>query len=187
MKLASSTDGIIEYEATHFGSQMRGNLVLAKYGGSLYRVILSPDGRSVIPASDPAINLGGQDSLSIAQAPDGTIISANYNQNNLFYYAPIEPATSQMSIKSVFPRRGALAGGSTLHIYGVNFATGTPTVTVGGKQCTGAVRKSATKISCTLPLGTKGAVDVTVTTGTSTSTMPKGYRYILGKPENPRC
>jgi len=186
MKLASSTDGIIEYEATHFGNQMRGNLVVAKYGGSLYRIILSPDGRSVVPASDPAIKIGGADSLSIVQAPDGTIISANYKMNNLFYYEPVEAATSQMSIKSVFPRRGALAGGSTLSIYGVNFS-GTPTVTVGGKQCSNVSRKSSTKITCTLPLGSKGAADVTVTIGTSTSTMAKGYRYILGKPENPRC
>jgi len=186
MKLSSSTDGIIEYQSTHFNSQMRGNLIVAKYGGQLSRIILSPDGKSVIPSSDPAIGLGGTSSLDITLAPDGTIISARFKQNDLYYYEPIEPPSSALTIYSVFPRRGGLAGGSKLSIYGANF-TGALSVTIGGKNCSGVVVVSSKKITCTIPLGGLGAADVTVTGGAGTSTMTKAYRYITGTPENPAC
>jgi len=186
MKLPSSTDGIIEYEAAHFDNQMRGNLIVAKYNQGLSRIILAPGGRSVLPASIPEIKIGGQGSLSIAQAPDGTIVSARFNDLDLWCFEPIEPATSKMSIKSCFPRRGGLAGGTRLNIYGVNFS-GTPTVTVGGKVCSSPIVVSSKKITCVLPLGSIGAVDVTVATGADTSAMTNGYRYIRGRPENPRC
>jgi len=186
MTLPSSTDGIIEFEGTHFANQMRGNLVVAKYNQGLSRIILAPDGRSVVPGSIPEIKIGGDGSLAIVQAPDGTIISAGYNDFDIWTLAPKEAATSTMSIKSVFPRRGGRAGGSKLNIYGVNFS-GSVSVTVGGNSCTNPVLVSSTKITCTLPLGVLGAADVTVVTGTESNTMPKAYRYILGTPANPKC
>lgn len=186
MKLDSSTDGIIEYQSTHFNSQMRGNLIVAKYKGALSRIILSADGKSVIPSSNPAIGLGGDETLDIALAPDGTIISARFTQNDLEYYEPIEPASSDLTIYSVFPRRGGLAGGSKLSIYGVNFA-GALTVTIGGKNCSGVAVVSSKKITCNIPLGNLGAADVTVTGGAGTDTMTKAYRYITGTPKNPAC
>jgi len=186
MKLASSSDGIIEYQSTHFNSQMRGNLIVAKYKGQLFRIILSPDGKSVVPSSNPAIGLGGDDSLDIALAPDGTIIDARFKQNVLYYYEPIEPPSSALTIYSVFPRRGGLAGGTQLSIYGANFA-GALTVTIGGKNCSGVDLVSPKKITCTIPLGNLGAADVTVTGGAGTYTMTKAYRYITGTPENPAC
>ena len=53
----SSTDGLIEFHGDHFEKQLRGNLIAAKYQGSLLRIILTPNGRGVIPQSDPAILL----------------------------------------------------------------------------------------------------------------------------------
>jgi IPT/TIG domain/Glucose / Sorbosone dehydrogenase len=182
MKLASSTDGIIEFESDHFNGQMRGDLILSKYTDGFFRVILSPDGETVNRSSDPAIPLVGDNGLALTQAPDGSLIDARYTTNNCYFFKPIEATSTTLDIKSVFPRRGSVAGGSKLWIFGVNFAGGTPVVTVGGKACTGVVLMSAKKIECTLPVGTVGNKDVVVTIGAKKDTFANGYRYITGKP-----
>jgi IPT/TIG domain len=181
VKLASSTNGIIEFESDHFNGQLRGDLILSKYKDGLFRVILSDDGETVNPISDPVIAVDGDDGLAVTQAPDGSMIDARYEANACFTFQPDEPASTKMDIKTVFPRRGALAGGGKLMIFGDNFG-GAPTVTVGGKPCTGAVRVSAKKIECTLPTGRLGRADVVVTIGAASDTYEKGYRYITGRP-----
>ena len=80
-----------------------------------------------------------------------------------------------------FEWTGNLAGGRKLHSYGVNFKVGTVAVTLGGKVCGGAMVVSNNHIECTLPLGTLGAKDVVVTTGSVSDTF-SGYRYFTGKP-----
>jgi Glucose / Sorbosone dehydrogenase/IPT/TIG domain len=180
LKLASSTDGLIEFESDHFSGQLRGNLILSKYKDGLYRVILLDDG-TVNVNSDPAIELIGDDGLDVTQAPDGSLMDARYETSSVFFYKPDEAATTKMDVKTVFPRRGGLAGGSKLMIFGVNF-DGAPVVTVGGKVCTNPVRVSTKKIECILPAGVLGRADVVVTIGAATDTYAKGYRYITGRP-----
>ena len=186
LKLGSSTDGIIEFQSDHFNGQMRGNLVVAKYGGAIYRIVLSASGESVLQFSDPAIKLGGDENLDLTQAPDGTIVSARYPANDIWYYKPVEPASSTVTIKSVFPRRGGLAGGQTLSIYGENF-NGSPTAKVGNMNCPDVVVVSSKKITCTIPMGTLGTKDVSVTVGGNTDVMVGAFRYITGVPSNPQC
>ena len=187
MKLSSSTNGIIEFQGSHFGNQMRGDLIAAKYRSALFRIILSTDGRSVIPSSNPAIKLAGDENLDITQAPDGTIISARYTSNDIYYYEPKEPSSSVLAIKSIFPRRGGLAGGSKLSIYGANFGNGGATVTIGGNNCGNVVVHTGQKITCTLPLGVLGLADVSVTVGSKMATMAKAYKYISGVPSKSQC
>ena len=120
--VSSSTDGIIEYQADHFDGQLRGNLIVAKYGGGLKRVILTPDGLGVIPESDPALNVVGDGGLFVTQAPDGSLIEIRYPQNTVFYHKPSEAPITALKVTSVFPRRGGLAGGTKLSVYGVNLS-----------------------------------------------------------------
>jgi Glucose / Sorbosone dehydrogenase/IPT/TIG domain len=181
LKLASSTDGLIEFESDHFNGQLRGDLILSKYKDGLYRVILSDDG-TVNVNSVPAIELIGDDGLDVTQAPDGSLMDARYEANAVFFFKPDEAPTTKMDVKTVFPRRGGLAGGSKLMIFGVNFDGGTPIVTVGGNACTNAVQVSTKKIECTLPAGIVGRADVVVTIGAASDTYVKGYRYITGRP-----
>lgn len=181
----SSAVGIIEFQTDHFDGQLRGDLIYCKYKKSLYRVILTEDGRGVIPQSIPPIKLVGNNCLDVTQAPDGRLVDARYLTGALFYYKPNEPSTSAMKVKGVFPRRGSVAGGSNLHIFGVNFGSSnnssTLYVTVGGSQCP-VVSNTSTKIVCTLPEGS-GTVDVVVSTASETSTFKAGYRYITGRPK----
>lgn len=179
----SSTDGIIEWETNHFFGQLRGNLIMSKYTQGMFRVILTPDGTAVIPESNPALPFIGNGGLNVAQSPSGTLIEVRLPDNALWFHKPLEPAITQLYVNGVFPSRGGQAGGNTLKVYGVNFNSGIPTVSVGGKLCpTSSI--TATLILCTLPGGV-GAVDVVVTTATESSTLKNGYRYITGLPAVP--
>lgn len=183
MHLDSSTDGLIEFQSDHFGGQLRGDLILSKFKDGLRRVILNKDGTGVHASlNNNAIHLQGDDGLDITQAPNGVLIDARFDVDSCYFFAPIEPFTTTMEIKSVFPRRGPYKGGSKISIYGVNFANTSPlSVSVGGKPCTGAVRISAGKIQCTLPMHAPGStVDINVTLGTKTDSFLRGYRYIKG-------
>ena len=185
LKTTSSTDGLIEFSSDHFNRQLRGNLIAAKYQGSLYRIVLAPDGKSVIPQSDPYIELTEDvDALDVTQAPDGTLISTSLDRNALYFHKPIEAPTTQLRVLSVFPQRGGQGGGNNLQIYGVNFNNPT-TVTVGGRNCA-VTSFLTTKIVCTMPGGT-GTVDIVVEGGNKQSyTFQRGYRYVTGLPNTPQ-
>jgi hypothetical protein len=182
MELDSSTDGIIEFESDHFSGQLRGDIIVSKFKDGLRRIILNESGTGVHSSLDGEIKLQGDDGLDIAQAPNGVLVDARFDVNSCYFFEPIEPASTVMEIKAVFPRRGLFKGGSKISIYGVNFATtAAPLVTVGGKSCAGAVRLSSSKIQCTLPANLAGStVDINVTIGTATDTFSRGYRYIKG-------
>jgi len=110
-------------------------------------------------------------------------VDTRYLTGAVYAYTPSEAATSALVVKGVFPRRGPVAGGSTLKIYGINFDPATTTsVTVGGSSCPVVSVVSSNKIVCTLP-GGSGTVDVVVSTASESSTFERGYRYITGLPE----
>jgi Glucose / Sorbosone dehydrogenase/IPT/TIG domain len=177
----SSTDGLIEFHGDHFDKQLRGNLIAAKYQGSLLRIILTPDGKGVIPQSDPAILLTPDvDALDVTQAPDGTLISTSLDQNALYFHKPIEVPTTKIQVKSCYPRRGGRVGGNTLTIFGVNFQNVT-NVFAGTRECT-ITMKAISKVGCTMPGGT-GTVDIIVSGSDGTSyNFERGYRYVTGLP-----
>ena len=160
--------------------QLRGNLIYSKYTQKLFRVILRADGMGVIAQSNPPVGLVGGKGLGVTQAPDGSLVQVQYSVNQLWVFIPVEAATSEVKVNSVFPRRGSVAGGSTLTIYGKNLvkASVQPTVSVGSFPCS-VVSATATKIKCTLPGGT-GLVDVSVSVGAESYTFKKGYRFITG-------
>lgn len=183
---ASSSGAIIEFESDAFGGQLRGNLIWSQYGARLQRLILRPDGLGVIPQSNPPLKLTGENNehigdkgLGLTQAPDGSLVEVRFPANVLWVHEPDEPATTDLTVRAVFPRRGGQAGGSTLTIYGVNLnKNGNPTVTVGGSACP-VTSVAAKKIKCTLP-GGSGTVDVIVTSGADSYTYLRGYRFVAG-------
>ncbi len=176
--LESSTDGIIEFQSDHFFGQLRGNLILGRYKGGLYRAELSSDGRSVLRNPSMFNKNGG---LTLTQGPDGTLFVVKNDEGKVIYLSPDESVASLgVDVKSVFPRRGPQEGGSLLTIYGDKLdALGRPTVTVGGKVCPLSGPVSASKLTCRLPSGT-GTVDIVVSSGEQSDTFERGYRYIRG-------
>jgi IPT/TIG domain len=151
-----------------------------KYKDGLFRIILSPDGNKVLKQSDPPIPLVGDNTLSVTQAPDGSLIDTRYLANSIFIHKPIQVPTKNLTVYGVFPRRGSVAGGYNLYIHGINFEKGTPSVTVGGKSCP-VQSNISRRIVCVIKGGT-GNVDVVVKIGKESSTFARGFRYITGLP-----
>jgi hypothetical protein len=119
--------------------------------------------------------------IGVAQGPDGALYVARNEVAEVVYHVPVEEASLDLEVKSVFPRRGPINGGSSLILHGENLNKfGNPTVTVGGKSCPLRGPISATMIKCVLPGGT-GKADVVVTSGAQTATFVDGYRYITGR------
>lgn len=177
LSLTSSTNGIIEYEADHFGGQLRGNLIASKYTDGLFRIVLTPDGQSVIPQSDPALPLVGDDGLDVTQAPDGSLVEVRIATKNIFIHKPNEASTTELRVNAVYPRRGGNAGGYLLSVYGVNFSANAAVI-IGGNSCSIQTITSS-MITCTAP-GGQGVVDIVVTGTAGTYTFKRGFRYITG-------
>lgn len=87
------------------------------------------------------------------------------------------PPPAPPTLTVVAPPGGTSLGGTALTLTGTNFAAGA-TVTVGGTAATGIVLVDPTTITCVTPPGTPGAaVDVAVTTGGETPTLPGAFAY----------
>ncbi|MDB5313637.1 MAG: hypothetical protein JWO38_7839, partial [Gemmataceae bacterium] len=82
------------------------------------------------------------------------------------------------TIVAVSPASGPLAGGTTVTITGTNF-TGATGVKFGTVAATSFTVNSATSITATVPAGTAGVVDVSVTTaaGTTTTSTTDQFTY----------
>lgn len=189
--LPASSNGLCEFETEHFAGQLRGNLIVARWKGEIYNVKLTNNGLSTekgVSKVPPVLVEEG--ALDIVQGPDGTLFTAAHSKNAIQFYAPDEvPDSTSLKIKSVFPRRGPVEGGSTLTIYGDNLylTSGVPSVTVGGNLCQVFNPTSDAKITCTLPSSsTPGTVDVVVTTGLRSDILQGVYRYISGESEGTR-
>jgi len=180
--LPASSNGIVEFQGSHFGGQLRGNLVIAKYKGELYRVVLTPDGSAVVPETNPPVVMHSDSGLDLTQGPDGKLYFVRYKGGKVRFLGPNEDASPVMVVKSVFPRRGPQAGGSILSVYGERFiGSGQTTVSVGGTPCVPVLSVSSTMITCVLPGGSPGTVaDILVTNGSEAATFAAGYRYISG-------
>ena len=110
------------------------------------------------------------------------MVDARYLIGAVYAYIADEATTSALVVKGVFPRRGSVAGGSLLKIFGENFDNDEiASVTVGGSACS-VVSVAASTIVCTLP-GGSGTADIVVeNSGGEASTFERGYRYITGLP-----
>jgi len=165
---------------------MRGNLLIAKYKGDMYRAILNEDGTSLVPETNPPVLMHSDSGLDLTQGPDSKLYFVRYKAGLVRYLAPDEAPSSSMVIESVFPRRGSQLGGTVLNVYGQHLlgATASTTVSVGGKPCVPVLSVSPTLVRCILPSGTPGtAADILVTNGSEAATFSAGYRYITGLPK----
>jgi IPT/TIG domain/Glucose / Sorbosone dehydrogenase len=188
VNIPSAMGGVTEFDGNHFNGQLRHNLITCKYTDGLFRIVLTPDGREVVPESDPILSLQGDSGLDITQAPNGVLIQTRLPTEDLTLFVPIEVDNGELEVKSVFPRRGGEAGGNKLDIYGTHFDLGgvdntTLSVMLGGSACL-VTSMTPTKIVCIIPGGEKGTVNLTVTNGNYSSSFNRAYRYITGIPQN---
>ena len=175
-RIASSSDGIDEYRATTFNSEMRGNLLVSHWKGVLYRVVLASDGQSVQSVNNLANTLG----LTSLAGPGGVILSMDYSNNKIVLIRPVDSAATSMVAYDIFPWRGRADGTVLFVIGGAGFGTlsGT-TVTIGGTQAT-LTSVSATRIKGLIPANgapSTQLLDVVVQSSGKTSTISQAFRY----------
>ncbi|HEU5323884.1 MAG TPA: PQQ-dependent sugar dehydrogenase, partial [Methylomirabilota bacterium] len=149
--LAASSNGLAEYTAGAFEGQMQGDLLYVNWNSSeLRRVRLSADGRSV--AEDTLLASGLGQALDVAVGPDGTVYVAEYAGNKVTFFKPDETPVSSITVASVQPSGGPLAGGQAVTITGTNFTTSADTaVTIDGVALIGAVVQNSTTITGVTP------------------------------------
>ena len=175
-----SADGIIEYEADFFDQQMRHNLIVSRYKNGLYRAVLSPNGKIIVPDTIPLIPLVGAAGLDVTMAPNGNLIEVRLSSNSLGLHVAKETAVPVLQVKAVFPRRGGQAGGTKLTLYGINLGSNTSTTVTVGRQSCPIIFTTPTTLECIVPGGSIGTVDITVNGIAGTYTFQRGYRYIAG-------
>jgi hypothetical protein len=123
----------------------------------------------------------------LGKAPDGS----NYNQvinGDLYWYQQewsnetggcqqrLAKAAQPPTVTRVSPKTGPSAGGTSVTITGTNFSA-PATVTFGATAGTEVTVDSSTSITVVSPAGTKGAVNVVVTTSAGSSAINKKDRF----------
>ena len=103
---------------------------------------------------------------------DAGALTSQTSPSDVFTYDPVP------TVSSVAASAGPVAGGGTVTITGSGFVAGA-TVNFGGTAATNVTVASPTQITATVPAGSAGTVDVTVTTpgGTSTKTSADQFTY----------
>ncbi|BCY13716.1 IPT/TIG domain-containing protein [Actinoplanes sp. L3-i22] len=107
-----------------------------------------------------------------AGAADVVVTSPNGTDTKTGAYTYLATPT----VTSVSPVGGPLVGGGTLTITGTGL-TGTSAVSIGGAPCTSVVVVSPTSVTCVIPPGIAGAVNVVATAPGGTATRLAGYTY----------
>ncbi|MEL7509558.1 MAG: carbohydrate-binding domain-containing protein [Cyanobacteria bacterium J06554_1] len=127
---AGSTNGIDEYRATTFDSQLRGNLLAQRFGAKkqLYSIDLSADGQQVDSIVDLNVvaNVTGENDfvangLDVVTGPGGVIIGADFNPDEIHVAIPVDPTVTDPTAYDIFPWRAPAQSGADFIIGGVNF------------------------------------------------------------------
>ncbi len=172
----ASTNGIEEYRSRAFGGAMRGELLLARLSGELYRAKVTNSGTTL-----GAFGVVGNYSfLDVVMGPGGAILGTDYYGGGVRVAKPINPVAAAVEALDISPARARAVGGTPFVIGGVGFA-GTTTVSIGGASAT-VTSVSPTRIRGTIPAQaapTGALLDVSVTSNGMTSLLPKAFRYVF--------
>jgi len=178
--IPSSSNGFVEYTAGAFDSGIQGDLIYTGWNQSdLHRLRLSPNGLTVM--EDVTLATGLLNALDVAMSPDGTLFVAEQGGNKITYFRPDETPVTSVSIASISPAGGPLAGGQPVTITGTNFTiSADTTAAIGGAPLANIVVHNATTMTAVTPSGTLGIKDVTVTNSVGSGTKPGAYNYSAG-------
>lgn len=174
----SSTNGIDEYRATTFESQLLGNLITQQYNGSVFSVTLSPNGTQVIK-NEPLTGIA--DGLDIVTAPGGALVGIDLVDNRVTVATPNDPVGTVVTAYDIFPWRAPAVGGNRFVIGGQNFGSlNNTTVTIGGQpvQLTQVTNNQIVGILPTLPAGQ--FLDVVVSSNGQTSELKQAFLPLSG-------
>ncbi len=151
------------------GSNFTGASAVTIDGVNMPGFYVNADGS--ITALTPNLAAGTYDVRVTTPSGTSNVVTADeFTVTNVTASAP--------AVTSIDLSTGSTAGGMTVNVYGTNFS-GATTVDFGGNSAT-FVTNSDTWITATVPAGTAGTVDITVTTnnGTSTTSGADEFTYL---------
>lgn len=162
----SSTDGIVEYHARTFDSQLKGELLLTKFAtqdseGKVFRVRLSQDGTNVVSGPDELFSMSG---LSVEISPYGDIVSPRVFGKRIVVLSAKRSFNRLVpTFLAVTPFRGPRKGGNWVMVTGEDFTPGAIAV-FNGKACmdTQEVSEDGRSFMCQVPPAASGVTRVSV-------------------------
>jgi heme/copper-type cytochrome/quinol oxidase subunit 2 len=120
------------------------------------------------PGTAPTEQIGFPKDVVVTN-PDGSVATLS---------AAFTYTLPPLAVSSVEPAGAPPSGGATVTILGEGFTTAVNTVvTFGGVPATNVTVLGANAITVTAPPHATGAVDVVVTVGANSATLPKGFTY----------
>ena len=137
-----------------------------KFGSTAATV--TADTATLITATTPTGSAGAVN-VSVT-TPGGTVADAAA-------YTYVAPAPAAPTMASISPTSGTTAGGTSVTITGKNLASASA-VKFGTSAAATFTINSATSITATTPVGSAGAVNVSVTTPGGTVTDSAAYTYV---------
>src|ERR1039458_755002 len=146
---------------------MVATLTGAAGSGFTSRIITTPDSDL---AEDKIVTTAGSNSATATLTGSGPWV-----MQMVTFSAVSGPVPT---VSSVSPKSGSTAGGTAVTITGTNFVTGAA-VTFGSTAATNVVVVNSTTITATTPVGTAGAVTVTVTVSGQSGSLTNGYTYVV--------
>jgi N-acetylneuraminic acid mutarotase len=157
---------------------MRGNLLVQKLGGVLYRAQLNVAGTAVTSTQTLANPVG----LDVVTGPGGAILTIDYDGGLIKVLRPNDAGAPSVVAYDIFPWRGRPDGTTPFVIGGAGFGTAANTsVTIGGLAAT-LTSVSPTRIKGLIPPQanpTSDLVDVVVQSAGQSSTITRGFRYLV--------
>lgn len=160
----SSTNGIAEMRTNVFGGAVKGHLFFSKFAsggdGALHTAVVSGGG-SLVGGGGGVKLVKPYSGLSIAISPYGALLMPRVRQGQIVVLRPVYDTDQGrgVMVMSVTPNRGPRGGGYRVFIAAHNVPA-SPTVTVGGKACTG-VNVESNGLTCVMPAG-MGKVAVSI-------------------------
>ncbi|MGA9673360.1 MAG: IPT/TIG domain-containing protein [Terracidiphilus sp.] len=167
---ASTSSGAATTTAANeliFGADLVSTTTTAAGSGFTSRIITTPDADI---AEDKIVTAAGSNSATATLSSSGPWIMQMATFSNA--------SGPQPTVTSVSPGIGPTAGGTAVTITGTNFVTGA-SVTIGGTSATNVVVVNGTTITATTPVGTAGAVAVTVNNpGGLSGSLASAFTYV---------
>lgn len=169
----SSATTIGEYGASHFCSELRGDILISTYRGrKTWRMRLA-DGKLL---SGPEV-ISATGGIQFVEDMHGNLIFPRLSEKMVTVFKPKVTTPVTMTVVGVWPRRHNRNGGSTIFIGGYNFKNGAK-VTIGNKACS-SVKVTDREIQCKVPkrTGNGNLSDLKVTDSSGESTLTNAVLY----------
>lgn len=180
--VGSAVGGITEYRAGTFGGQMRGDLLIQRFGTRTRRLELSDDKRWVV--DDKPLN-PNTTALDVTTGPGGAILAMDFLGDWVRVLVPVDPAAFGLTVYDIHPWRAPSTGGQRFEIGGEDLGSlGATSVTIGGVPAA-LTAVSSRRIEGIVPAGIAPEmelVDVVVQVGLDIVTLSDAFMALPPTP-----